>query len=193
MPDNTEVEIRCKLIANGDMSRRRCSYKGSENLNFDLISINYEKKMKAPHIVCYTLFRNQAHYLGMHTIKEGTLNAVNTVAAHQRLQCKRSKRNCPDISSVLAIWKHGYQGIYDWHLCKVDGVNNRAEMRVLVEYYDGEPLRALKLHEEEWGIISCPEKRTAPSREWSAAYRFVKSMKQEATQDNLNHAKLGDE
>ncbi len=35
--------------------------------------------MKAPHIMCCTLFRNPAHYLGMHTIKEGTLNAVNTV------------------------------------------------------------------------------------------------------------------
>ncbi len=36
--------------------------------------------MKAPQIVCCTLFKNPAHYLGMHTIKEGTLNAVNTVA-----------------------------------------------------------------------------------------------------------------
>ncbi len=37
-------------------------------------------------------------------------------------------------------------------------------MRVSVEYYDGEPREALKLYEEEWGIISCPEKRTgAPS------------------------------
>ncbi len=35
--------------------------------------------MKAPHIVCCTLFRNPAHYLGMHTIKEGTLNAVDIV------------------------------------------------------------------------------------------------------------------
>ncbi len=66
-------------------------------------------------------------------------------------------------------------------------------MRVSVEYYDGEPREALKLHEEEWGIISCPEKRTAPSRERLAADRFVKSMKTEAAQDNLNHAKLGDE
>ncbi len=60
---------------------------------------------------------------------------------------------------------HDDQGRYDWHLCKVVRVNNRAEMRVSVEYYDGEPREALKLHEEEWGIISCPEKRTAPSRD----------------------------
>ncbi len=71
--------------------------------------------------------------------------------------------------------------------------NNRAEMRVSVEYYDGEPREALKLHQEEWGIISCPEKRIAPSRERSAVDRLVKSMKKEAAQDNLNHAKLGDE
>ncbi len=66
-------------------------------------------------------------------------------------------------------------------------------MRVSVEYYDGEPREALKLHQEEWGIIRCPEKRIAPSREGSAADRLVKSMKKEAAQDNLNHAKLGDE
>ncbi len=29
--------------------------------------------------MCCTVFRNPAQYLGMHTIKEGTLNAVNTV------------------------------------------------------------------------------------------------------------------
>ncbi len=34
-------------------------------------------------------------------------------------------------------------------------------MRVSVEYYDGEPREALKKHEEEWGIISCPEKRNS--------------------------------
>ncbi len=66
-------------------------------------------------------------------------------------------------------------------------------MRVSVEYYDGEPRGGLKLHDEEWGIISCPEKRTVPSREGSAADRLVKSMEKEAAQDNLNHAKLGDE
>ncbi len=44
----------------------------------------YEKKIEAPHIVCCTLFRNPAHYLGMHTIKEGTLNAVNNVAPLSR-------------------------------------------------------------------------------------------------------------
>ncbi len=49
------------------------------------------------------------------------------------------------------------------------------------------------MHDEEWAIISCPEKRTAPSREGSAADRLVKSMKKESAQDNLNHAKLGDE
>ncbi len=66
--------------------------------------------------------------------------------------------NCPDISSVLAIRKHDHEGRYDRHLCKVIRVNNRAEMRVSVEYYDGAPREALKLHDEEWGIISCPEK-----------------------------------
>ncbi len=73
----------------------------------------------------------------------------SSLATHQRLHCKRSKWNCPDISSVLAIRKHVDQGRYDWHLCKVVRVNNRAEMRVSVEYYDGEPREALKLHEEE--------------------------------------------
>ncbi len=66
-------------------------------------------------------------------------------------------------------------------------------MRVSVEYYDGEPREALKLHDEEWGIISCREKRTAPSREGSAEDSLVNSMKNEATLDNLNHEKLGDE
>ncbi len=66
-------------------------------------------------------------------------------------------------------------------------------MRVSVEYYDGEPREALTLHREEWGIISFPKKRMAPSREGSAADRLVKSMKKEAAQDNLNHARLGDE
>ncbi len=103
---------------------------------------------------------------------------------HDRLHCKRSKWNCPDISSVLAIRKPNDQGRYDWHLCNVVRVNNRAEMRVSVEYYDGEPREALKKHEEEWGIISCPEKRTAPSREVSAVDRLAKSMKKEAAQDN---------
>ncbi len=42
--------------------------------------------MKAPHIVCRTLFRNPAHYLGMHTIKEGTLNAVNNVDSRKEAE-----------------------------------------------------------------------------------------------------------
>ncbi len=46
-------------------------------------------------------------------------------------------------------------------------------MRVSVEYYDGEPREALKLHDEEWEIILQPEKRTDPSREGSAADRLV--------------------
>ncbi len=62
-----------------------------------------------------------------------------------------------------------------------------------LSYYDGEPREALKLHQEEWGIISYPEKRIVPSREGSAADRLVKSMKKEAAQDSLNHARLGDE
>ncbi len=37
------------------------------------------KKIEGTHIVCCRLFRNPAHYLGMHIIKEGTFNAVNTV------------------------------------------------------------------------------------------------------------------
>ncbi len=42
--------------------------------------------MKAPQIVCCTLFKNPAHYLGMHTIKEGTLNAVNTVGPNHYVE-----------------------------------------------------------------------------------------------------------
>ncbi len=38
-------------------------------------------------------------------------------------------------------------------------------MRVSVEYYDVEPREAVKSHEEEWGIISCPEKPR--DRRWS--------------------------
>ncbi len=66
-------------------------------------------------------------------------------------------------------------------------------MRVSVEYYDGEPREAFKMHQEEWVIISCPEKLIASSRERSAAERLLKSMKKEAAQDNLIHARLGDE
>ncbi len=66
-------------------------------------------------------------------------------------------------------------------------------MRVSVEYYDREHREALNLHREERGIISCPKKRIASSREGPAADRLVKSMKKEAAQDNLNHARLGDE
>ncbi len=41
--------------------------------------------------MCCALFRNPAHYLGMYTIKEGTLNAVNTVALGDReLDVRRS-------------------------------------------------------------------------------------------------------
>ncbi len=97
----------------------------------------------------------------------------STLTTHQRLHYKRSKRNCPDISSVLAIRKNDDQGRYDWHLWKVIRVNSKGEMRVSVEYYECEPREALNLHDEEWGIISCPEKRTAPSRERSAAVRQV--------------------
>ncbi len=47
--------------------------------------------MKAPHIVCCTLFRNTAHYLGMHTIKEGTLNAVNTVDVRRAIEIAQDR------------------------------------------------------------------------------------------------------
>ncbi len=68
------------------------------------------------------------------------VNKRRIVEIRERLHCKRSKRNCPDISSVLAIRKHDDQGRYDWHICKVVRVNNRAEMRVSVEYYSIPPL-----------------------------------------------------
>ncbi len=129
-------------------------------------------------------------------LKQWILNSyVRTVveASHQRLHCKRSKWNCPDISSFLAFPKHEDQGRYDWHFCEVVRVNNRAEMWVTVEYYDGEPREGLTLQEEERRIISYPEKRIAPSREGSAADWLVKSVKNKAAQDNLNHAKRGDE
>ncbi len=112
----------------------------------------------------------------------------SSLATHQRLHCKRIKRNCPDISSLLAIRKHDDQGRYHWHLYKVVRVNNRAEMRVSVEYYDGTTREALKWHEEKWGIISCRDKWTAPSRERSAADRLVKSMKKKAAQNPCDTA-----
>ncbi len=89
----------------------------------------------------------------------------SSLATHQQLHCNRSKCNCPDISSVLAIRKHDDQGRYGWNLFKVVTVSTRAEMGFSVVYYDGEPTEALKLYEEEWGIISFAEKRTVPSRE----------------------------
>ncbi len=65
------------------------------------------------------------------------------LATYLRLHCKRSKWNRPDISSVLAIRKRGDRARYDWHICKVVRVKNRAEMRVSVEYYDSELREAL--------------------------------------------------
>ncbi len=43
---------------------------------------------------------------------------------------------------------------------------------VSVVYFGDEPREALRLKDEEWGIFSCPEKGTVPSREGSKAGRL---------------------
>ncbi len=60
--------------------------------------------------MCCTLFRNPVHYLGMHTIKEGTLNAVNTVVV--LFICWKS---CMEVSL-----KHAMRKQYRWKKKKVN-------------------------------------------------------------------------
>ncbi len=62
------------------------------------------------------------------------------------------------------------------------------QVRVSVEYYDGEPREALRLNDEQWGLLSYPE----PNTEGSAADRLVKALKKEEAQNQLSLVKLGD-